>query len=292
MVHEITQIGIQDFDCYSILWYGNYTKHYIRCIASTLGCSVKINSIHQIKFIRSAHWGEESVIRISNVTNEIHTDVVKRRPNFPRYPMGTAILLCQWISKTSGVVCNQTLMTVVADTIPVDAFDVLEESDHKLWKVMSATIRMSTKPIPDDNLLASYNAGGILYPDMWESLPKKGAALSIVTTFDLFEQSRTNFFGGQSHLKTLREDHSLAMVVGWMKDCVIHEVSELNTHVPISCEFNVTLVRISQNKTFELEQMIYVNGEPIATTRLCMVCMDWNTKQIATLPDSYIDVMI
>ena len=292
MVHEITQIGIQDFDCYSILWYGNYIKHFKHCLASTLGCPVKIKSIHQIKFIRSAHWGEESVIRISNVTNEIYDDITKKNPNFPKYDAGTVVLLCQWISKTSGMVCNQTLMTVVADKIPVDAFDALDESDHKLWRTMSNTIRMPMKSIPDDKLLATYNSNGMLYPDMWESLPIQGASLNIVTTFDLFEQARTNFFGGQAHLKSLRENHSLAMVVGWMKDCVINESFDLNTHIPIKCEFRVALVRISQNKTFELEQMIYVNGEMIANTRLCMVCMDWNTKQIATLPDSYINVMI
>ena len=292
MVHEITQIGIQDYDCYSILWYGNYVKHYKHCIANSIGCAVKIKIIHQIKYIRSANWGEETVVRISNVTNEIYDDIAKKNPNFPKYDTGTAVLMCQWIAKLSGEVCNQTLMTVVADTIPINTFDALDESDHRVWKILSNTIRLPTKFIPDDKLLATYTASGTLYSDMWESLPTKGSSLNIVTTFDLFEQSRTNFFGGQAHLKSLRENHSLAMVVGWIKDCVIHDVFDLNNHVPITCEFKVGLVRISQNKTFELEQMICVNGNIIASTRLCMVCMDWNTKQISTLPDSYVDGML
>jgi acyl-CoA thioesterase FadM len=181
---------------------------------------------------------------------------------------------------------------VVADTIPNDAFDALNETDHKLWKSLSGTIRMPMKSVPDDKLLGTYTASGTLYSDMWEHLKTTTSSLNIVTTFDLFEQSRTNFFGGQSHLKSLRENHSMAMVVGWMKECVIHEMRELDTRVPISCEFKVTLVRVSQNKTFELEQMIYVNGKSVATTRLCMVCVDWNTKQITELPGSYVNAML
>ena len=278
MKEIVNQIGIQDYDCYSILWYGNYIKHFEYAI-SKLFKDYELIQIHYSKYMNSAVWGEESEIQI--------LDIGKSVEKFRSLEKNTRYLLCIWKSIYTGKICNSSFIEIKTDSDMIVKNELTKELE-KLSLQMVASLIISVKK--NNEFIVDYNSTNLLYSSMWNIVDNNKYKLNTTIVYDCFEQMRTNLFGGQKHLKGLQEKHNMAMVVGWVKNLVINTYSKKISN-PIDSEFKVKITKIYQNKTFEMEEFIIIDGEIIARTLLCMVCVHWDTKNICQLPNEYVQYM-
>lgn len=204
--YRLKKLGIQDFDPYTMLWYGNYLKHIKRALQEAYG-NCNVLKIVQMKFKTSLSWGQYG---------DIEVILAKKMSS------NHAHVLCKWIVK--GNLINLSLWEVVFEIANLDTKNILLSKKDKMF-----VMQLSVAPNPISSSITSdvygkghYRSEFVLYGDM----VRHDGFLSDDCILDMFEQTRTELFGGQRLLREILDEANLSLVVHSMTNFYKQSIRE------------------------------------------------------------------
>jgi acyl-CoA thioesterase FadM len=276
-IFQVDQLGIKDIDAYGHVWYGNYIKFFTRSARAFLGgCTVR--RVEHLKYKKSVPWGAAH--------SRIESYLVAREP-------ATATVLQRWCVGDEEDNTYALCLLVVdlppgsADALPVMAGAEKLARNGPMLKVAVKGMEMNGVK-PNDNgapVLGLMQVQRHVFADMVAcDEGVNGGRLELADIMDLFEQSRTEFVGGQPGLKAFM-DGGLALVVGQIDGLVISSEVRVSGGDTVCCEVTLLREKVGR-KCFDFEQrLLRADSSEIARVYVLMCCVHHEKGELTRVPD-------
>ena len=255
MIYSVDQVGICDFDSYAILWYGNYWKYYKRTLLKHFD-SYEMIKMFQMLYLSPVQWKNRGNISLKIIEKQEQTY--------------TVVLL--WY--VDNDIYNAMYCQIRSDK-NVNVI-TLNDSEMKVFRKLKMPFRLSKS-------IATFSQNATVYEDC-----VNGSYLSEHTCLNLFEQMRTDSFGGQTNLSNLSEEYGYTIVVAKMHNLKFYP-EPVSVGQTITC--HMILTRQISNMCFEFHQTIETFDNQIIGEAVIMLCIfDPEKKQLVNLPDQFLEL--
>lgn len=255
MMYPVNQIGICDFDSYAILWYGNYWKYYRRMLLKHFGSAYTIEKMHQMLYVMPVQWKNRGSICVK---------VIEQKAGH------YTVALFWYVDET----IYNAMYVDIATKKEVD-IETLTDVEQKMFRKLKIPFRLPKKNV------AQFSQNATLYEDCMN-----GSYISERACLNLFEQTRTDSFGGQTNLSDLSSEYGYTIVVAKMYGLQFFRVP-VRLGQPLVCQ--IALTRQIGNMCFEFHQQIVSNDKVLASAIIMLCIFDPKKKTLVDLPDAYLD---
>ena len=254
-MYPVDQVGICDFDSYAILWYGNYWKYYKRMLMLHFD-AYSIEKMHQMLYVTPVQWKNRGSICLK----------VTEKKGKCKY----AVALFWYVGET---IYNALYLSI--ESKKDVGIDTLTDSEQQMFRKLKIPFRMPKKNV------AKFSQNATIYEDCMN-----GSYISEHTCLNLFEQMRTDSFGGQTNLSELSSQYGFTIVVAKMHDLRFYLVP-VRLGQTISCQMIMT--RQIGNMCFEFHQQIMCDDKVLAEAVIMLCIFDPEKKTLVDLPDAYFE---
>jgi len=250
---QITQLGINDMDAYSIMWYGNYLKWFKRYLYTYIGSNIKFQ-FQYIKFINSVKWGDNIVI----VGNRIDVNILLLEMKHNNLNVNEALIHVDKGNLSLFKINNSILIKRIVNKLKSNNIFFLNNNSHDYYK--------SEFTIWKDMLIDN--------------------KIQDTHVLDIFEQSRTRLIGGHKILQKMRYDDNQFIFVSNIN----HFTNNDNYNINLSDKINayVYIIKNIGWKIFEFKQVIINDKYKECCSMLCKLVIYKDTyhyKGLYSLPE-------